>query len=64
MSCWQDFLSSLGNMKARELDRADVVASNLLFTTLALTVLLQLAGWVSKALVPTQTIFHSINLSW
>jgi lysylphosphatidylglycerol synthetase-like protein (DUF2156 family) len=41
----------------------DILASNLLFATLGLTVLLQVAGWVSQALMPHQTYFHTIHFS-
>jgi len=41
----------------------DALASNLLFVTLVLLVLLQVAGWVAKAFDPHQTYFHSINFS-
>jgi hypothetical protein len=42
----------------------DILASNLLFATIGLTVLLQVARWVAQALVPHQTYFHTIRFSW
>jgi hypothetical protein len=42
----------------------DIRASNLLFATLGLITLLQVAGWVAQALMPHQTYFHTIRLSW
>jgi hypothetical protein len=44
--------------------RNDILASNLLFATMGLTILLQVAGWVAQALVPHQTYFHTIRFSW
>jgi hypothetical protein len=42
----------------------DILASNLLFATLGLIILLQVAGWVAQALIPHQTYFHTIRFSW
>jgi hypothetical protein len=42
----------------------DVLASTLLFATMGLTILLQVARWVARALVPHQTYFHTIRFSW
>jgi hypothetical protein len=42
----------------------DIRASNLLFATIGLTALLQVARWVAQALVPHQTHFHTIRFSW
>jgi hypothetical protein len=42
----------------------DILASNLLFATIGLTVLLQVARWVAQALAPHQTYFHPTGFSW
>ena len=44
--------------------RYDVLAANLLFATLALTLLHQVAGWVAQALNPAQTIFHPMHFTF
>lgn len=43
--------------------RNELLASNLLFATLALTVLFTAAGWVAAAVVPLQTYFHPMHFN-
>ena len=43
--------------------RNEALASNLLFTTLALTVLFIAVGWVAAAVVPLQTYFHPMHFN-